>query len=73
MHTQLLQRAAEVLGGRDELESFLKVSDTKLRMWERGIAALPPDLFLKLVDLLDRAPPCGEASSLNRKPSVPAD
>ena len=52
LHAQLLQRASEILGGTEKLESFLNVSETRLRIWERGIAPLPDDVFLKLVDVV---------------------
>jgi hypothetical protein len=52
LHAQLLQRASEILGGSEQLESFLDVSEARLRRWSRGITPLPDDVFLKLVDLV---------------------
>jgi hypothetical protein len=63
LHAQLLLRAADILGGSEQLESFLSVSETRLRIWERGITPLPDDVFLKLVDLvIEHQCPCPVAT-----------
>lgn len=67
----MLERAAEILGGADQLAAYLGVSLAHLRIWMRGMFAPPADVFLKLVDLLSEqtgkpAPP-GE----DRRPGGP--
>ena len=52
LHARLLERAAEILGGQDEVATYLGVSLTHLRIWKRGMFSPPADVFLKLVDLI---------------------
>lgn len=56
-HALLLQRAVEKLGGMQELARYLGVSEARLRIWMRGLLALPDDVFLRLADLLLETPP----------------
>ncbi len=53
----MLQRAAEALGGMDEVGRYLGVSDVRLRIWMRGLIAPPDEVFLRLVDLISDGPP----------------
>ena len=57
LHSRLLQRAAEKLGGADPLARYLGVPPVRVRVWQRGLIAPPDDVFLKLVDLLEEPPP----------------
>jgi hypothetical protein len=57
LHAQLLQRAVEKLGGIEEAARYLGVPEVRMRIWMRGLLALPDDLFLRLVDLLLEPPP----------------
>lgn len=57
LHARLLQRAVEILGGPDELAAYLGVSPSRVRIWMRGLFALPDDMFLRLVDLLSEPLP----------------
>jgi hypothetical protein len=60
-HSLLIQKAAGLVGGEERLRMLLGVSWSELHGWlDRG-GAVPANVFLKLVDLLERAP------------SVPAD
>lgn len=52
VHTRALQRAAEILGGKDALGAFLEVPRRRLELWMTGQVSLPGDLFLRTVDLL---------------------
>jgi hypothetical protein len=52
LHARLLERAAEILGGENEVAAYLGVSLAHLRIWTRGMFAPPADIFLKLVDLI---------------------
>jgi hypothetical protein len=65
LHSRLLERAADKLGGLDEVARYLNVSDLRVRIWRRGFVAPPDDVFLRLVDLLEEPPP-------GRPPSRPA-
>ena len=55
-HSLLVQRAAAAVGGEDTLRLLLGVSWSDLHGWLDGGAAVPTPVFLKLVDLLERAP-----------------
>lgn len=56
LHVRLLQKAAEKLGGMDEVARYLGISDVRLRIWMRGLIAPPDEIFLKLVDLISEGP-----------------
>lgn len=57
----MLKRAAEKLGGTQELGRYLQVPEVRIRVWMRGRISPPDDVFLRLVDLLE--PPPGQLSS----------
>jgi hypothetical protein len=52
VHEQTLRRAAQVLGGTEQLAHYLAVKPSQLELWMGGAEATPPDIFLKAVDLL---------------------
>ena len=47
-----LERAAGILGGRKQLRRYLNVSTMCLALWMSGAGSTPPDVFLKVVDLI---------------------
>ena len=49
---QLLERAAEILGGYYALASFLGVAEHSLRFWQHGRAKAPESVVFTLVDLV---------------------
>ena len=55
-HSLLIRKAVAVAGGEDKLRMLLDVSWPQLQAWLDARAAVPTTVFLKLVDLLDRAP-----------------
>ena len=66
MQAHVLARAAEVLGGVDELASRLEISSGVVRVWMEGKLSLPQRVFFELVDIISEAdarrePPKGEA------------
>jgi hypothetical protein len=66
MQAHVLARAAEVLGGVDELASRLEISSGVVRVWMDGKLSLPHRVFFELVDIISEAdarlePPTGEA------------
>ena len=52
LHARALQRAAEILGGIDQLRAYLKVSTLELQTWMQGRAKPPDAVFLRIVDVL---------------------
>lgn len=52
VHRRALRRALEVTGDIDALARQLKVPSTAVRFWVHRNQPLPPDIFLKIVDLL---------------------
>ncbi len=59
----MLQRAADKLGGMDELAGYLGVAPVSLRVWMRGLISPPDAIFLRLVDLLQEPPPRARSSA----------
>lgn len=47
-----LQRAVELLGSEEAVTERLQVSPGKVQGWLAGLAPIPPDVFLELVDVL---------------------
>src|SRR4051812_36028717 len=52
VHTKVLERAAQILGGYDRLQGFLGISNNRIRRWLDGSSPLPVGIFLKLVDIV---------------------
>jgi hypothetical protein len=66
---RLLQRAAELVGGRDVLCHELQVPRVELDRFIAGMRAVPTSLFLKATDLvLEETAALCEASA-NREPA----
>jgi len=57
VHAKALNRASEILGGRDRLREFLRVPASHLTLWLSGAEKPPLDVFLKVVDLISGGPP----------------
>jgi len=55
-HTLLIHKAVAAAGGEDKLRMLLRVSWPQLQAWLDARSAVPTDVFLKLVDLLEQAP-----------------
>ena len=51
-YARLLARAAELLGGSEQLRGYLGVSRTQLAFWMQGRAKLPDNVFLRIADLI---------------------
>lgn len=66
VHARALQRAAEILGGKDKLRELLRVSLRELEPWLAGAERPPMAIFLKAVDVIS-APAMQRARSLRRK------
>lgn len=52
VHLAALQRAAEILGGREALAQYLDVPLQLLDLWLDGHTAPPPDVFLLAIDVV---------------------
>ncbi len=52
VHAKTLQRAAEIVGGEQQLALRLKVTPSHLALWIQGIEQPPGDIFLQAVDLV---------------------
>ena len=50
-HRRALQRAAAILGGKEQLRAHLGVSEAQFAAWP-GRRELPRDVFLRLVDII---------------------
>jgi GAF domain-containing protein len=61
VHARALQRAADILGGKEPLRAVLRVPMIRLDEWLEGHSEPPMDIFLKAVDLIStpvqNAPP----------------
>ena len=51
IHKRALRRAAEIIGGNEELRVYLEVSEMEFVSWA-GKRDLPRDIFLRLVDII---------------------
>jgi DNA-binding transcriptional regulator YdaS (Cro superfamily) len=52
LYARTLKRAAEIVGGTEQLAVHLNVVPSHLALWISGAAPTPPDVFLKAVDLI---------------------
>ena len=64
VHVRALQRAAQLVGGRDRLAQHLKVRVSHVDAWMSGKRATPPGIFLRVVDLIELKsnPPLAKAA-----------
>ena len=80
VYIRTLARAAEIVGGAQELAFKLKVTPSHLSLWMGGLEPCPGHVFLKAVDLVlereialqktplapkSEAPATGDSPSLN--------
>jgi DNA-binding transcriptional regulator YdaS (Cro superfamily) len=52
VYARTLKRAAQIVGGTDQLAVYLKVVPSHLSLWIDGAEPTPPDIFLRAVDLI---------------------
>jgi DNA-binding transcriptional regulator YdaS (Cro superfamily) len=52
VYIRTLKRAAEIVGGEEELARRLKVTPTHLTLWIRGTVSPPGDVFLKAANIV---------------------
>ena len=51
IHQRALRRAAKILGGEEQVRTYLGASEVELSAWA-GEGELPRKVFLRLVDLI---------------------
>lgn len=71
VYSRTLQKAAELIGGRQKLARHLRVPLAELDKWIAGTAVPPIATFLKAVDLVidETPPPAGSASEPGDPPA----
>ena len=52
VHAQTLRRAAEIAGGLSQLSTQLGVPERALEVWLTGTQPIPPEVFLRAVDIV---------------------
>jgi DNA-binding transcriptional regulator YdaS (Cro superfamily) len=52
VQAQTLRRAAEIAGGLGRLSAHLGVPERAVEQWARGAQPIPPDIFLRAVDIV---------------------
>ena len=65
VHARTLKRAAELLGGLEQLAHRLSVTPGHLALWVAATEPTPPNVFLKAVDLIQEY----DHGDPSRKPS----
>jgi hypothetical protein len=70
VHVRTVRRAAEIVGGVEELAAQLGVRDKSMRKWMEGQLAVPQAIFLRCVDIVN-AHQLDELSGPNLNNSVP--
>jgi hypothetical protein len=74
VHIRTLMRAAQIVGGPQELALKLKVTPSHLALWMSGAEPCPPNVFLQAVDLvLERAGQPAATPPTRPEPGEPSD
>jgi hypothetical protein len=63
LYARTLKRAAQVVGGSEQLAVRLQVRDSHLALWLAGVEKVPGEVFLKAVDVLT------DSNGQNKPPS----
>ena len=63
VYARALKRAAEIVGGREQLARLLNVVPSHLALWMDGEQPTPQHIFLKAVDLISES----EQQSLKKR------
>jgi hypothetical protein len=70
VHAKALNRAAQILGGRDRLREYLRVPASHLALWLAGTEKQPLDVFLKVVDLISDGWSSSLSAALKSRSSI---
>jgi hypothetical protein len=69
VYSRAIQKAADLLGGRDRLATVLLVPAAQIDAWIADKAKPPREVFLRVVDIvLDEGAPPGAADALEPEP-----
>lgn len=71
IYSRALQRAAELLGGRQALCAYLQVPAAELHRWIESADAPPAGIFLRVVDLIVEESAAREAGE-DARPQAPS-
>jgi hypothetical protein len=52
VRTAAIRRASDILGGQQQLRTYLGVSAIALTVWITGVEEPPTDVFLRTVDVI---------------------
>ena len=53
VHVRTVRRAAEIVGGVEELAAQLEVGDESIKKWMEGQSSVPQEIFLRCVDIVN--------------------
>ena len=70
VHARALQRAADILGGKEPLRAALRVPMVRLDEWLAGHSEPPMDIFLRAVDIIS-APTKSTAAAVRARVREP--
>jgi hypothetical protein len=70
VHARTVRRAAEIVGGVEELAAQLEGRDEVIKKWMEGQLPVPQEIFLRCVDIVN-ARQLDELSGPNLNNSVP--
>lgn len=70
VYSRALQKAAELVGGREKLAELLRVAKTEIDRWIADQAKPPREIFLRIVDLiLDETIPAADGGPQDPPPN----
>jgi hypothetical protein len=70
IYSRALQRAAELLGGRDKLAKYLDADSADVQKWISGAVRPPQGIFLRVVDfIIDETSPAQGDDGAGEAPS----
>lgn len=67
IHARALRRAALIRGSEDVLREELKVTQEAFERWKDGREEMPPEVFLRIVDIIVER----EVRTLQQPPDFP--
>ena len=73
VYIRTLMRAAEIVGGAQELAFTLKITPSHLSLWMAGLEPCPTDVFLKAVDLVLEREIAMQTTQAKREPPADAE
>ena len=73
VYVRTLQKAAELIGGRQKLARHLRVPGAELERWLAGEVTPPISTFLKAVDLVIDETPAPQSVAASDDPAEPGE